>query len=130
MLFFHLLILDIITVAIMFKNVETGGLCFIITGKQQAISLPCLSDWLPTSFWQPIYQFISPTSSQSLLAAEYKIQTQCYTGTRHGDPCNTTTLWAAALQAKLERAPVPGPQPVNSKAAQAEGRQVNKKILF
>ena len=43
-LFFHLLILDIITVAITFKNVGTGGLCFIITGKQQAISLPCLSD--------------------------------------------------------------------------------------
>lgn len=43
-MFFHLLILDIITTAITFKNAGTRGHWFIITRKQQAISLPCLSD--------------------------------------------------------------------------------------
>lgn len=44
-MFSHLLILDIITtMAITFKNAGTRGLWFIITRKQQAISLPCLSD--------------------------------------------------------------------------------------
>lgn len=41
---FHLLILDIITTAITFKNAGTRGHWFIITRKQQAISLACLSD--------------------------------------------------------------------------------------
>lgn len=84
--FFHLLLSDIISTAITFKNARTRGHWFIITRKQPAISLPYLSDWFPTSFWQPIYQFISPTSSQSLLAAKYKIQIQCYTDTRHSKP--------------------------------------------
>lgn len=80
------LFLEIITTEITFKNSRNRGLWFIITRKQQAISLPCLSDWFPTSFWHTIYQFISPTSSQSLLAAKYKIQIQCYTDIRHSKP--------------------------------------------
>lgn len=43
-MFFHFLILDIITTAITFKNAGTRGHWFIITRKQQAISLACLSD--------------------------------------------------------------------------------------
>lgn len=107
MKFSHLLILGIITTAITVKNAGTRGHWFIITRKQQAISLPRLSDWFLTSFWQPIYQFISPTSSQSLLAAKYKIQIQCSTDTRHGKPVSHSCWANSCSRAELKWALLP-----------------------
>lgn len=42
----------------------------------------------------------------------------------------TATLGAAALQAKPKRAPVPGQQPVSSKAEQAEGTGQQKEFVL
>lgn len=93
---------NIITSAITFRAVQgQTGRCFVLVGMgwgggrkerertENAASFSLCPVYLidsPTSSWHTIYQFISPTSSQSLLAAKYKIQIQPYADRRHCKP--------------------------------------------